>query len=168
MSGLTTPNDRISGGCSTRKEFPMAKAVFSAVLTEMIEQAKNLTPDQADAMGTAWTSQEGLSYDPATFIGGNNYMREMPRVQNLALQYAWQRISSVASVEGRADELDAAIAAEKAVERVVRHFKISALSKAGAVEAARAAVLAVGVRDIIEDAAYQLLVGPWQQVFGTV
>ena len=146
----------------------MARNVFSAALTEMIERAKNMTSDQADALGIAWTSQEGLSYDPASLGSGYVYMREIPQIQNLALQYTWQHISSVASEEGRADELDAAIAAEKAVERAVRHFKIGPISKAGAVEAARAAVLAVGVRDIIEDKAYELLVGPWQKVFGTL
>jgi hypothetical protein len=132
----------------------------------MIERAKNLTSEQADALGTAWTSQEGLSYDPASLGGGYTFMHEIPRIQNLALQYAWQRVSSVATEEGRADELDAAIAAEKAVERAVRHFKIGPIPKAGAVEAARAAVLAVGIRDLIEDKAYELLVGPWELVFG--
>jgi hypothetical protein len=146
----------------------MARNVFSPVLTEMIERAKNLTSDQADALGTTWTSQEGLSNDPASLGSGYSYKREIPRIQNPALQFAWQRVSSVASEQGRADELDAAIAAEKAVERAVRRFKIGRIPKAGAVEAARAAVLAVGVRDLIDDKAYELLVGPWQQVFGTL
>ncbi|HEX3678609.1 MAG TPA: hypothetical protein VHU90_02710 [Galbitalea sp.] len=34
-------------------------------------------------------------------------------------------------------------------------------------DAARAAVLAVRVRDLISDADYQILVAPWQQVLGT-
>lgn len=144
----------------------MARGVFSAVLTEMIERAQNLTTDQADALGTAWTSQEGLSYDPAW--SGNGYWGEVPRIQNLALQYAWRGVSSIAAAKGRADELDAAIAAEKAVKRALRHLKIGPIPKAGAVEAVRGAVLAVGVRDIIEDEAYELLVGPWRQVFGTL
>jgi hypothetical protein len=87
---------------------------------------------------------------------------------DFALQRAWQSASSVASREGRADELDAALAAEKGMERAVRHFKIGRVAKAGAIEAARAAVLAVGVRDIIEDKTYELLIGPWQRTLGTL
>ena len=146
----------------------MARDVFSAELTEMIEQAKNLTADQAATIGTAWTSQEGLTYDSATFATFHSFIHELPQIQNLALQTAWQRISSVATEEGRADELDAAIAAEEGAERAVRHLDIDPVAKAGAVEAARAAVLAVGVRDIIEVPAYELLVGPWQKAFGTL
>jgi hypothetical protein len=148
----------------------MARDVFSAELTEMIEQAKNLTDAQAETLGGAWNSEEGLSYDPAqlSLIGTttSTFMSEIPDIQNLALQYAWQHISSVASLEGRADELDAAIAAEKGVEHRIHHLKIDSAAKGGAVEAARAAVLAVGVRDIIDPAAYELLIGPWEQTFG--
>ena len=145
----------------------MAREVFSAELTSMIEQVKALTSDQADALGTAWTSEEGVTFDPASFLS-HTWMHEIPHIQNLALQYAWQRVSSVATEEGRADELDAAIAAEKAAEHAVEHMKIGPLPKAGAVEAARAAVLAVGVRDVIDEKVYELLVGPWQQVLGTL
>jgi hypothetical protein len=145
----------------------MAREEFSALLTGMIEQAKGVTAEQADALGTAWTSEEGLSYDPASLGAGHTFQREQPHIQNLALQEAWQRVSALASEQGRADELDAAIAAEKAVEHAVRHFDIGAIPKAGAVEAARAAVLAAGVRDIIDSETYDLLIGPWQSALGT-
>jgi hypothetical protein len=136
----------------------------------MIEQAKNLTDEQAETLGGAWNSEEGLSYDPAqlSLIGTTTttFMSEIPDVQNLALRYAWEHTSSVASLEGRADELDAAIAAEHAVEHRVHHLKVEPAIKGGAVEAARAAVLAAGVRDIIDPKAYELLIGPWEQTFG--
>ena len=144
----------------------MARNDFSAVQTEMIEKAKSLTAEQADALGTAWTSQEGISFDRASLGDVHRFVHELPQIQNLALQYAWQRVSSVATEEGRADELDAAIAAERAAEHAVRHLAVGPIPKAGAVEAARAAVLAVGVRDVIQNEAYELLVGPWEQVFG--
>lgn len=144
----------------------MTRSDWPAVIKEMIERAEHLTPTQADALGAAWTSEEGLTYDPASLFSSHAYLSEIPRIQNVALQKAWRRVSSIATEEGRADELDAAIAAEKAVERAIRFFNIGPLSKAGAVEAARAAVLAVGIRDIIEVNAYELLVGPWQQAFG--
>ena len=146
----------------------MARNVFSAELTEMIDQAKNLTDEQARTLGGEWNSEEGLSYDAAVLdvSSTNTFLREVPDIQNLALQYAWQHTSSVASLEGRADELDAAIAAEKAVEHRIHHLKVEPAIKGGAVEAARAAVLAVGVRDIIDPKAYELLVGPWEKTFG--
>ena len=134
----------------------------------MIERAKELSPEEAQTLGTAWTSQEGISYDPASFFTLHSWMSEIPHTQNLALQNTWQHVSSVATVKGRADELDAAIEAEKTTEHAVRWMAIPDLAKAGAVEAARSAVLAVGVRDVIDDAAYQLLVGPWQKAFGAL
>ena len=134
----------------------------------MIQRVKELTAEEAETLGTAWTSQEGITYDPASFLTLHSWMREMPHTQNLALQNTWQHVSSVATVEGRADELDAAIEAEKTAEHVVRRMGIPELAKAGAVEAARSAVLAVGVRDVIADAAYELLVGPWQKTFGAL
>lgn len=139
----------------------------------MIEQAKDLTDDQANQLGTLWTVEEGLTYDKAdweTVFEGRlaGYVREIPHWSHPELQIAWNRISDIATHAGRADELDAAIAAEKGVEHREWHLNVHPIPKAGAIEAARSAVLAVGIRDIITDADYQLLVGPWQAVFGTL
>jgi hypothetical protein len=135
--------------------------MFSAVLTAVIERAESLTAEDADSMGVFWTSEEGLS-----FVREPGSWREFRVDSNPAIRNAWQRASHQRAAAGRADELDAAIAAEQAAEHCTRHLQVSAVAKAGTVEAARSAELADGVQDLIEDADYQLLVAPWQHAVG--
>jgi hypothetical protein len=54
------------------------------------------------------------------------------------------------------------------MQRSAHRLKVSAATKSGAEEATRAAVLAVGVRDLINQADYETLIGPWQEVLGSL
>jgi hypothetical protein len=135
--------------------------MFSAVLTAVIERAVSLTAEEAESMGLFWTSEEGLSY-----VREPGSRRTFPVDSNPAIRNAWQRASHLPAAAGRVDGLDAAIAAEQAAEHGTRHLQVSAVAKAGTVEAARSAVLADGVQDLIEDADFQLLVAPWQHAVG--
>ena len=137
-------------------------------LQAMIDRAGGLTAEQVDALGSLWESEEGLMLAPPSFSLEIQGVVDVPVVTNQALVDAWQRALDAAGNAGRVDELEAAIAAGRATERDVRHLKDSASSKNGSEEAVRSAVLAVGVRDLISDEDYQVLVAPWQQVLGSV
>jgi hypothetical protein len=130
----------------------------------MIDRAGSLTETEAAALGTLWKSSEGLTLSGS--IGSDHGRVAVAVATNFALVHAWERALEAAGGAGRADEIDAAREAGRAASHGVRHLKIDATSKDGAEEAARAAVLAVGVRDLITDADYAILASAWQQALG--
>ena len=146
----------------------MSQETYPVQLQAMIDRAGGLTAEQVDALGTLWESDEGLMLPRPSFSLEIQGVIDVPVVTNQALVDAWQRALDAAGNAGRVDELEAAIAAGRATQRDVRHLKDSASAKNGSEEAVRSAVLAVGVRDLITDEDYQVLVAPWQQVLGSI
>lgn len=144
----------------------MAHETFPTAAQAMIDRAGSLTADEIDALGRLWESDEELMMErpdiAAELMGEVN----PPLVTNQQLIDAWQHALDAAGNAGRVEAIEAAEAAGRATHRDDRHLHDSPSSKNGAEEAARSAVLAVGVRDLISDADYQTLVGPWQQVLG--
>ena len=146
----------------------MSQETYQANLQAMIDRAGSLTAAETDSLGQLWESDEGLVLpDPSVFLEVVGY-EDYPVVTNQALVDAWERALDAAGNAGRANEIDAARAAGRAATRDVRHLKDSESSKNGAEEAVRSAVLAVGVRDLISDADYEILVTPWRQVLGAI
>lgn len=146
----------------------MAEKSYPAELQAMIDRAATLTAEQVDAIGKLWESEEQLVMPPPSLalemVGEVN----PPLVTNQALVDAWQRALDAAGAAGRVDEIEAARAAGRAAHRDDRHLTDSPSSKNGTEEAVRSAVLAVGVRDLISDGDYEVLVAPWQTVLGVV
>jgi hypothetical protein len=144
----------------------MSQETFPTQLQAMIDRAGSLTAAEIESLGQLWESDEDLILPPPS-IGGEIFGQiDYPLVTNEALLEAWQRALDAAGNAGRATELDAAIAAGRAVKHDDRHLKDSESSKNGSEEAVRSAVLAVGVRDLISDTDYAVLVTPWQKVLG--
>ncbi|MFC5503189.1 hypothetical protein ACFPJ4_13150 [Lysinimonas soli] len=146
----------------------MSNEIYPAALQAMIDRAGALTAEEIDTLGRLWESDEGLIMGKpsvsAELLGELN----PPIVTNHALIDAWQRALDAAAGAGRVEELDAARAAGHATHRDDRHLKDSPSAKNGSEEAVRSAVLAVGVKDLISDTDYQILVAPWQQVLGDI
>jgi hypothetical protein len=134
----------------------------------MIDRAGSLTAAEVDSLGTLWESDEDLVLPAPSLLLELQGEVDYPVVTNKALVDAWQRALDAAGKAGRANELDAARAGGRAAIRDVRHLKDSEASKNGAEEAVRSAMLAVGVRDLISDDDYQILVNPWQRVLGPI
>lgn len=146
----------------------MSQETYPADLQTMIDRAGSLTAAETDSLGQLWESDEGLVLpNPSVLLEVFGY-EDYPVVTNQALIEAWDRALDAAGNAGRANEIDAARAAGRAAVHDVRHLKDSESSKNGAEEAVRSAVLAVGVRDLLSDTDYQILVTPWQQVLGSI
>jgi hypothetical protein len=137
-------------------------------LSAIIDRASSLTAAEVDSLGTLWESDEDLVLPPPSLLLELQGEVDYPVVTNKALVDAWQRALDAAGKAGRVNELDAARAGGRAAVRDVRRLKDSEASKNGAEEAVRSAMLAVGVRDLISDDDYQILVSPWQQVLGPI
>jgi len=146
----------------------MTNETYPAQLQIMIDRAGTLTAEETEALGQLWESDEGLILASPPIASELFGQFVFPEVTNQLLIGAWQRALDAAGNAGRVAELDAARAAGRAATAVVRHLKDSESSKNGAEEAVRSAVLAVAVRDLIDDADYQVLVTPWQTVLGTI
>jgi hypothetical protein len=146
----------------------MSRETYPVELQAMIDRAGDLTAAETDSLGQLWESDEGLVLpNPSVFLEVVGY-EDYPVVTNQALIDAWERALDAAGNAGRANEIDAARAAGRAALLDVRHLQDSESSKNGAEEAVRSAVLAVGVRDLISEIDYRILVTPWQQVLGTL
>lgn len=148
----------------------MSQETYPAELQAMIDRAGTLTDEETDVLGTLWEAEEDLAL-PKPSIGQEMFGElDYPIVTNEALLAAWQRALDAAGNANpvRLDAIEAARAAGRAAKRGERHVKASASSKNGAEEAVRSAVLAVGVRDLISDADYKVLVAPWQQALKTI
>jgi hypothetical protein len=145
----------------------MAKETYPAVLQAMIDRAGTLSPEETKALGDLWESDEGLVLPPSSALyelaGGIDF----PVVTNKALVDAWERALDAAGNAGRANEIDAARDAGRAAVREVRFEKDTEDEKNGTEQAVRAAVLAVGVIDLISKSDYYTLVSPWQTALGT-
>jgi hypothetical protein len=145
----------------------MANETYPAVLQAMIDRASTLTPAETKALGDLWESDEDLVLPAPSLafelMGGLDF----PVVTNQALLDAWQRALDAAENAGRGDEIDAARAAGRAAVHEVRFEHDSEAEKNGTEQAVRAAVLAVGVIDLISKTDYVTLVTPWQQALGT-
>ena len=146
----------------------MTEETFPARLQAIIDQAGALSSDQIAALGDLWEDEEDLQ---VPYVGIGLALQgeiSIPVVTNMELVNAWQRALDAAGNAGRANELDAAIAAGRAVKRDDRHLDDSPSEKNGSEEAVRSAVLAVAVKDLISDEDYQALTGPWQKVLGAL
>lgn len=145
----------------------MAEETYPAVLQAMIDRAGSLTPEETKAIGDLWESDQDFIMPPpslgAELFGGLDF----PVVTNQALLAAWQRALNAAGNAGRVDEIDAARAAGRAAVDDVRFEHDTEAEKNGAEQAVRAAVLAVGVIDLISKDDYFTLVNPWQQALRT-
>jgi hypothetical protein len=145
----------------------MTNETYPAVLQAMIDRAGSITPDEAKALGDLWESGEDLVLPESSLalelFGG----LDVPEVTNQALLGAWQRALDAAGAAGRASEIDAARAAGRAALRDVRFDGDTEAEKNGTEQAVRAAVLAVGVIDLISKDDYFTLVTPWQRALGT-
>jgi len=145
----------------------MPEETYPAVLQAMIDRAGSLTAAETQALGQLWESNEGLELDTPSVLDEVFGELALPQVTNGMLIAAWENALKAAGEAGRANEIDAARAAGRAAVKDVRHLKDSESSKNGAEEAVRCAVLAVGVRDLIDSEDYLALVTPWQKVLGT-
>jgi hypothetical protein len=146
----------------------MSEETYPVQLRAMIDRAGSLTAEETDSLGKLWESDEDLILPPPSVVGEAFGSLDPPIVTNEDLLTAWQRTLDAAGNAGRVAEIDAARAAGRAATRDARHLKDSESSKNGAEEAVRSAVLAVGVRDLISDGDYQVLVAAWQQVLGNI
>jgi hypothetical protein len=146
----------------------MSQETYPAVMSAMIDRVGGLTAAEVDSLGTLWKSDEDLVLPRPSLSLELQGEVDYPVVTNKALVDAWERALDAAGAAGRVRELDAARAGGRAVVHDVRHLRDSAASKDGAEEAVRSAMLAVGVRDLISDDDYQILVSPWQQVLGPI
>ncbi len=145
----------------------MTDETYPAALQAMIDRAATLTPEETKALGDMWESDEELVL-PAPNLGAELFGGlDFPVVTNKALIDAWQRALDAAGNAGRANELDAARAAGRAAVHEVRWEHDSEAEKNGTEQAVRAAVLAVGVIDLISKTDYLTLVTPWQRALGT-
>jgi hypothetical protein len=146
----------------------MSNQIYPANLQAMIDRASTLTQDETKTLGDLWESGEDLVLPEPLLrletFGG----LDAPVVTNQALIDAWQHALDAAGTAGRVDEIDAARAAGRSAVHEVRREHDTEAEKNGAEEAARSAVLAVGVRDLISDVDYEILVAPWQQVLGSL
>ena len=145
----------------------MASETYTAVLQAMIDRADSLTVEETQALGDLWESDEGLVLPKASVLWELAGGLDVPVVTNTTLISAWQRALDAAGNAGRANEIDAARAAGRAATHEVRFEHDTEAEKNGTEEAVRAAVLAVGVIDLISKSDYVTLVAPWQQALGT-
>jgi hypothetical protein len=145
----------------------MANETYPAVLQAMIDRAATLTDEETKALGDIWESDEDPMLAPPSIlfelVGG----LDVPVVTNRALLDAWKRALDAAGNAGRVNEIDAARAAGRAAVHEVRFEGDSEAEKNATEQAVRAAVLAVGVIDLISKPDYLTLVAPWQQALGT-
>lgn len=144
----------------------MANELFAPPLQEMIDRAGRLTAEEAEALGTLWKGDEGIVFPTPNLALGLVGEVEYPVVTNEKLIGAWERALEAAGNAGRVDEIHAAEEAGRAATRDVRHFHDDAYAKDGAEQAARSAVLAAGVRDLITDDDFQALTSAWTRVLG--
>jgi hypothetical protein len=145
----------------------MASETYPAVLQAMIDRAGSLTAEETKALGDLWASDDELMMPEPSMLLELFGAIDVPVVTNKALLDAWQRALDAAGEAGRATEIDAARAAGRAATRDVRFEHDTEAEKNGTEEAVRAAVLAVGVVDLISKSDYLTLVTPWQQALGT-
>ena len=145
----------------------MSAETYPAVLQAMIDRAGSLTPEETKSLGDLWESEEDLML-PAPSLSWELFGGlDVPVVTNQTLISAWQRALDAAGEAGRANELDAARAAGRAAVHDVRFEHDTEAEKNGTEHAVRAAVLAMGVIDLISKADYVTLITPWQQALGT-
>ena len=146
----------------------MSDRPFAPPLQAMIERIGTLTAEQVDALGSLWESDEELIMEQPSL--SSELMGEVnpPLVANQDLIDAWQHALDAAGTAGRVDEIEAAEAAGRAAHRDDRHLKDRPSAKNGSEEAARSAVLAVGVKDLISPQDYDTLVRPWETVLGPI
>jgi hypothetical protein len=140
---------------------------YPAVLQAMIDRAATLTEEETKALGDMWESDEELVLPVPSLVSEIVGGLDFPVVTNTALLGAWQRALDSAGNAGRVNEIDASRAAGRAAVHVVNLEHDTEAEKNGTEQAVRAAVLAVGVIDLIAKADYSTLVTPWQQVLGT-
>ena len=145
----------------------MTEESYPAVLQAMIDRAATLTEEETKALGDLWESDEALVLPQPNLalelFGGLDF----PVVTNKTLLDAWQHALDAAGNAGRVNEIDAARAAGRAAVHEVRFEHDTEAEKNGTEHAVRAAVLAVGVIDLISKTDYFTLVTPWQQALGT-
>lgn len=146
----------------------MTDETYPANLQTIIDQASALTEEQARSLADHWENDEEVE-PPSERLGWASQGEiDYLSVSNAILNKAWLNALEAAGEAGRALELDAARAAGRAVKDAVHHFAISDTSKNAAEAAARAAVLAVAVRDLITETDFNDLVEPWQKAVAAV
>ncbi|WP_152998032.1 hypothetical protein [Curtobacterium luteum] len=131
-------------------------------LQAMIDRAGRLTADEAESLDVTWKADERIVVpEPSASLaiqgGADGRM-----VTNADLLAAWQHALDAAGAAGRAEEIEAA----QQAGRAVRHSDAHLRDRAGAEEAVRSAVLATGVRDLITDDEYAALTTAWRTVLG--
>ena len=145
----------------------MTEESYPAALQAMIDRAATLTEDETKALGDLWESDEEFLFPEPNLalelFGGLDF----PVVTNKTLLDAWQHALDAAGEDGRVNEIDAARAAGRAAVHEVRFEHDTEAEKNGTEQAVRAAVLALGVIDLISKTDYFTLVTPWQQALGT-
>jgi hypothetical protein len=144
----------------------MTKHVYTAQLQAMIDRAGRLTQAETDALGDAWKGEERIQWVYPNVLDELNGEVAFPAVTNGRMVGAWDRVLAAAGEHGQVDAIEAAEEAGRAAKRDERHVHASEYDKDGAEEAVRAAVLAVGVRDLVVDADYQMLTLPWRGILG--
>ena len=144
----------------------MSDETFPPELQAMIDRAGTLTADEVEKLGQLWESDEDLILPPPSLLGEAYGALDFPIVTNQDLNNAWDLAVKTAGDANRVDVLDAAIAAGRAAKHDDRQLHDSASSKNGTEEAVRSAVLAVGIRDILPEKDYNVLVSAWRQVIG--
>src|ERR1700712_4510654 len=100
----------------------MSEETYPAVLQAMIDRAASLTAAEAEALGQLWESNEGLELDTPSIADEIFGELALPQVTNEMLMAAWENALNAAGEAGRANEIDAARAAGRAVLHDVRHL----------------------------------------------
>jgi hypothetical protein len=144
----------------------MSQETFPTELQVMIDRAGTLTADEVEKLGQLWESDEDLAMArPSLALEVQGFI-DYPVVTNAELNEGWERAVKTAGDANRVDVLDAAIAAGRAAQHDDRHLHDSPSSKNGTEQAVRSAVLAVGIRDLLSEKDYNVLVSAWRQVIG--
>jgi hypothetical protein len=145
----------------------MSNETYPPVLQAMIDRAGTLTADETKRLGDYWEEDEQpMLPEPQLRFEVLGYL-DAPVITNKVLIDAWQRTLDAAGSAGRVNEIDAARAAGRAAVHEVRFEHDTETEKNGTEQAVRAAVLAVGMIDLISKDDYATLVTPWQLALGT-
>ena len=133
-------------------------------LQSMIERAGRITAEEGDALATLWEADEDIVLPEASVSLAIQGGADAPMVTNADLVAAWQHALDAAGSAGRVDEIEAAQAAGRAVKHAHPHLR----DRSGAEEAVRAAVLGIGVRDLVSAEDLDALTAVWRRVLGEV
>jgi hypothetical protein len=137
---------------------------YAPELQTMIDRAGRITPDEATALADRWAADEDVVIPEVSASLAIQGGADGAMVTNATLVGAWEHALEAAGTAGRVDEIEAAQAAGRAVRHAHPHLR----DRSGAEEAVRAAVLGIGVRDLVSAEDLDALTAVWRRVLGEV